>query len=106
MTLMLAWIPILISFLLCLDFLRADGSATETNEEKIEIKYVVIGSCIGTILAIAFIAVKLYMIRKHMLDNELSDSESYKMDSLRETFRSREKHLRNNEDEEQTEMGV
>ncbi|XP_030060717.1 transmembrane protein 273 isoform X2 [Microcaecilia unicolor] len=106
MTLMLAWIPVLIPFLLCFDFLSADGSATEANEEKIEIKYVVIGSCIGGILAIAFIAVKLYMIKKHMLDNDLSDSESFKMNSLRETIRNREKCLRHNEDEEQTEVGV
>ncbi|XP_030060718.1 transmembrane protein 273 isoform X3 [Microcaecilia unicolor] len=70
MTLMLAWIPVLIPFLLCFaDFLSADGSATEANEEKI-------------------------------------DSESFKMNSLRETIRNREKCLRHNEDEEQTEVGV
>ncbi|XP_029466624.1 transmembrane protein 273 isoform X2 [Rhinatrema bivittatum] len=91
MTLLLAWIPVLTSFLLCLDFLRADGSATEANEEEeIDIKYAVIGACIGAILAIAFIAIKLYMIKKHMLDNDFSDTESYRINSLRDTMKNRE----------------
>ncbi|XP_053548161.1 transmembrane protein 273 isoform X2 [Bombina bombina] len=44
---------------------------------SIEIKYAVIGACVGAILAVSFIALKLYMIKKHMLDNNFADSESF-----------------------------
>ncbi|XP_053548162.1 transmembrane protein 273 isoform X3 [Bombina bombina] len=49
----------------------------EGKEDEPEIKYAVIGACVGAILAVSFIALKLYMIKKHMLDNNFADSESF-----------------------------
>ncbi|KAJ8264491.1 hypothetical protein GJAV_G00149770 [Gymnothorax javanicus] len=42
------------------------------NEDKTDFKYAVIGACIGVFFSLCFLAVKLYMLRKHMFDNGLS----------------------------------
>ncbi|KAM3912931.1 transmembrane protein 273 isoform 1-T3 [Leptodactylus fuscus] len=65
----LAFVPLFLSFAHC------NGNL----EEGFDIQYVIIGVCLGTIFAVAFIAIKLYMIKKHMLDNNCSDSESFHM---------------------------
>ncbi|XP_029384085.1 V-set and transmembrane domain-containing protein 4 isoform X1 [Echeneis naucrates] len=49
----------------CLSHARGDGA----HEEKLEIKYVMIGCAIGLFFLVGFIIVKLYIIRKHLHDN-------------------------------------
>ncbi|XP_075698956.1 transmembrane protein 273 [Rhinoderma darwinii] len=56
-----------------LNFAHCNGKL----EEGYDIEYVIIGVCLGTVFAVAFIAIKLYMIKKHMLDNSYSESESF-----------------------------
>lgn len=58
--------------------------------EVIDVKYAVVGACIGALLSAAFIAIKLYMLKKHMLDNESTESENFRGHSLRETLRVRD----------------
>lgn len=38
----------------------------------LDIQYAIIGACLGTVFGVTFIAIKLYMIKKHMLDNNCS----------------------------------
>nr|XP_015201736.1 PREDICTED: putative uncharacterized protein C10orf128 homolog [Lepisosteus oculatus] len=59
---------------------HANGSK---SPDEPEIKYAVIGAGIGAFLALCFVVIKLYMIKKHMLDNDLSDYDSGKRPSLR-----------------------
>uniref|UniRef100_A0A3B3T9S7 Uncharacterized protein n=1 Tax=Paramormyrops kingsleyae TaxID=1676925 RepID=A0A3B3T9S7_9TELE len=40
------------------------------------VKYAAIGIGIGLFFSLCFVALKLYMLRKHMLDNELSGKTS------------------------------
>ncbi|XP_071985492.1 transmembrane protein 273 isoform X2 [Engystomops pustulosus] len=61
----LAFIPLFLSFAHC------NGKP----EEGFDIQYVIIGVCLGAVFSVAFIAIKLYMIKKHMLDNSYSDME-------------------------------
>ncbi|XP_066549430.1 transmembrane protein 273 [Amia ocellicauda] len=61
---------------------KAHGDGLNTADE-IEVKYAAIGAGIGAFLSVCFVAIKLYMIKKHMLDNELSESENMKRPSLR-----------------------
>ncbi|XP_017569832.1 uncharacterized protein tmem273 [Pygocentrus nattereri] len=51
---------------------RGDGGSSG-DEPASEVKYAVIGTGIGLFLAACFIAIKLCMIRRHMLDNEPSE---------------------------------
>uniref|UniRef100_A0A8C9SQK7 Uncharacterized protein n=1 Tax=Scleropages formosus TaxID=113540 RepID=A0A8C9SQK7_SCLFO len=37
-----------------------------------EVKYAIIGVGIGVFFSLCFVAIKFYMLKKHMLDNELS----------------------------------
>ncbi|XP_068111401.1 transmembrane protein 273 isoform X2 [Hyperolius riggenbachi] len=46
-------------------------------ERGLDTRYVVIGACLGAIFAVTFIAIKLYMIRKHIMDNNNSESGSF-----------------------------
>ncbi|XP_063819479.1 transmembrane protein 273 isoform X2 [Pseudophryne corroboree] len=65
-----SWKPLAITvmFLSC-------AHASGKVEEEIDIRYAVIGACLGTVFAVAFIVIKLYMIKKHMLDNNFSEGE-------------------------------
>ncbi|XP_031761626.1 transmembrane protein 273 [Xenopus tropicalis] len=58
-------------------------TADDKNKEEFDVQYAVIGACVGAILAVSFIAVKLYMIKKHMFDNNFSESESLNQRSFR-----------------------
>ncbi|CDQ66758.1 unnamed protein product [Oncorhynchus mykiss] len=60
------------------------GNELESNEEP-DATYAWIGAGIGLFFAICFIGSKLYMIKKHMLDNEVSE-DSVKRPSLRTTL--------------------
>ncbi|XP_066454812.1 transmembrane protein 273 isoform X2 [Eleutherodactylus coqui] len=68
------WKLLAVSSLL-LSFAHCNGK----KEEEYDIQYVIIGGCLGTVFAVTFIAIKLYMIKKHMLDNVCSDSESFQL---------------------------
>ncbi|KAK6487463.1 transmembrane protein 273-like [Huso huso] len=63
------------TLILSLDCLstKVNGTGLDSEDEP-EVKYAVLGAGIGAIFALCFLAVKLYMIKKHMLDNELSDT--------------------------------
>ncbi|XP_073453062.1 transmembrane protein 273 isoform X2 [Aquarana catesbeiana] len=50
--------------------------ASDKLEETLEIQYAIIGACLGAIFSVTFIAIKLYMIKKHMMDNNYSESGS------------------------------
>ncbi|KAJ1144483.1 hypothetical protein NDU88_010781 [Pleurodeles waltl] len=69
-----------------------DGQSLHTLNmaEAIDVKYAIVGACIGAVLAAAFIAIKLYMLKKHMLDNGSSDFDNCRGHSLRETIRFRD----------------
>ncbi|KAM4636337.1 transmembrane protein 273 isoform 2-T2 [Discoglossus pictus] len=59
---------------LTVTLLSIGGVCTEGREDdEPEVKYAIIGACVGAVLAVTFIAIKLYMIKKHMLDNAFSD---------------------------------
>ncbi|KAM9558938.1 uncharacterized protein ACWYII_011039 [Salvelinus alpinus] len=60
------------------------GNELESNEEP-DATYAWIGAGIGLFFAICFIGSKLYMIKKYMLDNEVSE-DSVKRPSLRTTL--------------------
>ncbi|XP_036377556.1 transmembrane protein 273-like isoform X2 [Megalops cyprinoides] len=49
----------------------------------IEVKYAIIGAGIGLFFSVIFVVVKLYMLKKHMLDNDLSDTEQSRKLSVR-----------------------
>ncbi|MGH0116715.1 UNVERIFIED_CONTAM: hypothetical protein FKN15_021263 [Acipenser sinensis] len=51
---------------------KVNGTGLD-SEDYPEVKYAVLGAGIGAIFALCFVAIKLYMIKKHMLDNELSE---------------------------------
>ncbi|XP_010712781.1 transmembrane protein 273 isoform X2 [Meleagris gallopavo] len=78
MTSQTTWIPVLLTFLLLLQFWRAKVYASG-NSEEIDFTYLIIGVTLGAFLAIAFIAVIICMIKKQMLDHVFRESEG-KMD--------------------------
>ncbi|XP_072281288.1 transmembrane protein 273 isoform X2 [Pyxicephalus adspersus] len=45
---------------------------SEKLEEGLDIRYAIIGASLGAIFAVTFIAIKLYMIKKHMMDNNFA----------------------------------
>ncbi|XP_067226150.1 uncharacterized protein [Chanodichthys erythropterus] len=55
----------------CLLVTRVKGQDSSGDEP--EIKYAVIGAGIGLFFSICFLLMKMYIIRKQMLDNEPSD---------------------------------
>ncbi|XP_030425766.1 transmembrane protein 273 isoform X2 [Gopherus evgoodei] len=77
MILQTSWIPVLTTFLLLLHFWRAKVSASGTSEEEvIDPKYVIIGVTLGVFLAIGFLALKICMIKRQLIDNDFVDSDN------------------------------
>ncbi|KAG7325450.1 hypothetical protein KOW79_011766 [Hemibagrus wyckioides] len=72
-----------ITFLFVVDtlFIHVKGDDLSPVQEP-EMKYAGIGIGVGLFLSVCFIAIKLYMIKRHMLDNEQSE------DSMRANIRS------------------
>ncbi|XP_046710434.1 uncharacterized protein LOC124389171 isoform X2 [Silurus meridionalis] len=65
-----------ITFILVVDtfFMHVTGDDTSPKQEPAsELKYAAIGIGVGVLLSICFLAIKIYMIKKHMLDNEQSE---------------------------------
>ncbi|XP_062436235.1 transmembrane protein 273 isoform X2 [Rhea pennata] len=77
MILLASWISVLTTLLL--HFWRAKVYASGNSEEEIDFTYVIIGVTLGALLAIAFVAVIICMIKKQMLDNVFGESDG-KMD--------------------------
>ncbi|XP_058262941.1 transmembrane protein 273-like isoform X1 [Hemibagrus wyckioides] len=74
-----------ITFLFVVDtlFIHVKGDdLSPVQEPASEMKYAGIGIGVGLFLSVCFIAIKLYMIKRHMLDNEQSE------DSMRANIRS------------------
>ncbi|KAL2101783.1 hypothetical protein ACEWY4_003544 [Coilia grayii] len=70
--------------LLCCDCLFTAVSANGGKEEdQPEARYALIGAGVGLILAIMFIAMKLCMIKRHILDNGYTSEDSFRRQSLR-----------------------
>ncbi|XP_029933851.1 transmembrane protein 273-like [Myripristis murdjan] len=66
---------------------RADGA---DSEEQTDLRFALIGAGIGLFFAAVFMVIKIYMIRKHMLDNRPGNtmkrpSETLSLHSRRET---------------------
>ncbi|XP_033886567.1 transmembrane protein 273-like [Acipenser ruthenus] len=61
---------------------KVNGTGLDSEDDP-EVKYAVLGAGIGAIFALCFVAIKLYMIKKHMLDNDLSDTGNGQRLSLR-----------------------
>ncbi|XP_066179986.1 transmembrane protein 273 [Sylvia atricapilla] len=78
MTLLTSWISAPTAFLL-LHFWRAKVHAFENPEEEIDYTYVIIGGTLGAVLAIAFVAVIICMIKAKVIDSVFGESEG-KMD--------------------------
>ncbi|XP_019411191.1 PREDICTED: putative uncharacterized protein C10orf128 homolog isoform X1 [Crocodylus porosus] len=71
-----SWIPVYITVLLHLHIWKARVHASGTSEEDgVDITYVIIGVTLGAILAIGFIALKICMIKRQLIDNILGESE-------------------------------
>ncbi|XP_051472820.1 transmembrane protein 273 [Apus apus] len=79
MTLLRSWISVLMAFLLLLYFWRAKVYASGNPEEEIDFTYVTIGATLGALIAIAFVAIIICMIKKQMIDNVFGESDG-KMD--------------------------
>ncbi|XP_027014929.1 transmembrane protein 273 isoform X2 [Tachysurus fulvidraco] len=62
-------------------FMHVRGDDPSPVQET-EMKYAGIGIGVGIFLSVCFIAVKVYMIKRHLLDNEQSE------DSMRACMRS------------------
>ncbi|XP_064418644.1 transmembrane protein 273-like [Latimeria chalumnae] len=83
MTLPLRWATLTTCILFLLDCLSAKVYANGTKDDLPDIKYALIGAGIGAFLAICFLALKFYMIKRNLLELETTDSESMKMHSIR-----------------------
>ncbi|KAL4640201.1 hypothetical protein GN956_G12642 [Arapaima gigas] len=57
----------------------------QKSQDEPDIKYVIIGVGIGLFFSLWFVAIKLCMLKRHMLDNELSDADSDKRPSFMRT---------------------
>lgn len=63
--------------LLLLDIGRAQVLATDKPAgAEIDVKYAIIGTALGVAVSAGFLALKVCMIRKHLLDNDSSDLRS------------------------------
>ncbi|KAG7492636.1 hypothetical protein MATL_G00016400 [Megalops atlanticus] len=73
-----------ITVMLLIDTLvmKVHGNDPNSTNEK-EVKYALIGAGIGLFFSVIFVVVKLYMLKKHMLDNDLSDIEQPRRSSVR-----------------------
>ncbi|XP_059802761.1 transmembrane protein 273-like isoform X2 [Hemitrygon akajei] len=63
---------------------KASANGTSKDGDEIEMKYALMGAGIGIFLVVSFVLVKIYMIKKHIYENELSDPPSRQSQSLRE----------------------
>ncbi|XP_067828469.1 uncharacterized protein [Heptranchias perlo] len=63
---------------------RASANGTAKNEEEMEVKYALLGAGIGIFLVLSFVLIKIYMIKKHINENDLTDPPSRQSQSLRE----------------------
>ncbi|XP_078007032.1 transmembrane protein 273 isoform X1 [Phascolarctos cinereus] len=64
----------ILKILLFLNFGGVQVLATgKSTGVEIDIKYAVIGTILGIIISVGFLALKICMIRKHMFDNDSSD---------------------------------
>ncbi|XP_025068774.1 putative uncharacterized protein C10orf128 homolog isoform X2 [Alligator sinensis] len=71
-----SWIPVYITILLHLHIWKARVYASGTSEEDgVDVTYVIIGVTLGAILAIGFIALKICMIKRQLIDNILGESD-------------------------------
>ncbi|XP_018581956.1 transmembrane protein 273-like isoform X2 [Scleropages formosus] len=61
---------------------KVQGDDPNSKDEPVEVKYAIIGVGIGVFFSLCFVAIKFYMLKKHMLDNELSDADSDKRPSF------------------------
>ncbi|XP_027716972.1 transmembrane protein 273 isoform X2 [Vombatus ursinus] len=55
---------------------------------EIDIKYAIIGTTLGIIISVGFLALKICMIRKHMFDNDSSDTTSRRKNNIRSNLNS------------------
>ncbi|XP_078055769.1 transmembrane protein 273-like isoform X2 [Mustelus asterias] len=62
----------------------ASANGAAKNEDEVEIKYALLGAGIGMFLVVSFVVIKIYMIKKHIYENELTDTPSRQSQSLRE----------------------
>ncbi|XP_069741439.1 uncharacterized protein [Narcine bancroftii] len=64
--------------------MKASANGTTKDDDDIEVKYALMGAGIGIFLVVSFVLIKIYMIKKHIYENELSDPPSRQSQSLRE----------------------
>uniref|UniRef100_UPI00398EA287 transmembrane protein 273-like n=1 Tax=Pristiophorus japonicus TaxID=55135 RepID=UPI00398EA287 len=86
MTRPFSWSKLLLAFILSLDYFTTTASTNGAakNEDDIEIKYALLGAAIGIFLVVSFVLVKIYMIKKHIYENDLTDPPSRQSQTLRE----------------------
>ncbi|XP_007902766.1 transmembrane protein 273 [Callorhinchus milii] len=84
-----SWFKAAAIFMLSLDYLTAQASAGDATEksDEIDVKYALLGAGIGLFLVISFVLIKVYMIKKHIFENEFSDPPSRQSNTLREWMR-------------------
>ncbi|GCC28576.1 hypothetical protein chiPu_0007007 [Chiloscyllium punctatum] len=51
---------------------RSSANGAAKNEDDIEMKYALLGAGIGIFLVVSFVLIKIYMIKKHIYENELT----------------------------------
>ncbi|XP_048419187.1 uncharacterized protein LOC125467424 isoform X1 [Stegostoma tigrinum] len=80
------WFMISLALIFSFDYFTTGSSANGAakNEDEIEIKYALLGAGIGIFLVVSFVLIKIYMIKKHIYENELTDTPSRQSHSLRE----------------------
>ncbi|XP_020852492.1 transmembrane protein 273 isoform X4 [Phascolarctos cinereus] len=79
----------ILKILLFLNFGGVQVLATgKSTGVEIDIKYAVIGTILGIIISVGFLALKICMIRKHMFDNDSSDATSRRKSNVRSNLNS------------------
>ncbi|XP_078284419.1 transmembrane protein 273-like isoform X2 [Rhinoraja longicauda] len=66
------------------DYFTAKASATGTDGDEIDVQYALMGAGIGIFLVVAFLLIKVYMIKKHIYENDLTDPPSRQSQPTRE----------------------
>ncbi|XP_072138991.1 uncharacterized protein [Mobula birostris] len=86
MILAFSWFRILPIFILLFYYFTTKASANGASKDgdEIEMKYALMGAGIGIFLVVSFVLVKIYMIKKHIYENDLTDPPSRQSQSLRE----------------------
>ncbi|XP_069741440.1 transmembrane protein 273-like isoform X3 [Narcine bancroftii] len=81
-----SWFKIFPTFIFLFDYfmMKASANGTTKDDDDIEVKYALMGAGIGIFLVVSFVLIKIYMIKKHIYENELSDPPSRQSQSLRE----------------------